>query len=99
MRFANKEKVQELVSTKSAMLVDMRSPVQFRDMPIQGAVNLPLRNLSNALIALTAKDKKRKTPIVLFGVGNNDLEVKSGIVYVEDLGFECYVTAYDLLKV
>jgi len=86
MRFANKEKVQTLINSKNAMLVDMRSPVQFRDSPVPGAVNLPLRNLTNTLI--TIKDKKR--PVILFG---EHTDVKMGITYAENLSFEnIYIT-------
>lgn len=86
MRFANKEKVQALINSKNAMLVDMRSPVQFRDSSIPGAVNLPLRNLTNTL--MTVKDKTR--PVILFGEAT---DVKMGITYAENLSFEnIYVT-------
>lgn len=86
MRFANKEKVQTLISSKNAMLVDMRSPVQFRDSPISGAVNLPLRNLVNTL--MTIKDKTR--PVILFG---EETDVKMGVTYTENLSFEnIYIT-------
>lgn len=87
MRFANKDKVQTLLS-KKALLVDMRSPVHFRDSAIKGSVNLPLRNLVNTLI--TIKDKK--TAVILFGLNSNDPEVKSGVTYSENLGFDTYVT-------
>lgn len=98
MKFANRETVQTLIAKKSAMLVDMRTPVHVRDMPVAGAVNLPLRNLINTLTNLTAKDKKRKTPVILFGVNSHDPEVKSGITYSEDLGFQTYVTDYNQVK-
>jgi len=93
MRFADKTKVKELVEKKKALLVDMRSPVQFRDTPVQGSVNLPLRNLANELVKI--KDKKQ--PIILFGSGNNDPDVKAGITYSENLGFDTYVTDHKQL--
>jgi rhodanese-related sulfurtransferase len=88
MRFANKERVKQLLATNKAMLVDMRSPVHFRDTPVKGAVNLPLRNLTNELVKI--KDKSK--PVILFGVGSNDSDVKAGITYSENLGFDTYVT-------
>lgn len=98
MKFANRDTVQTLITKKNALLVDMRTPVQFRDMPVAGSVNLPLRNLINMLTTLTGKDKKRKTPVILFGNGSNDPEVKSGVTYSENLGFQTYVTDYNQIK-
>lgn len=94
MRFANREKVKTLIEKKNAMLVDMRSPVQFRDTPIPGAVNLPLRNLVNTLVLV----KNKKIPVILFGNGNADPDVKAGITYSENYGFDTYVTDYKLLS-
>ncbi len=98
MQFINKEKVKNLLEKKNALLVDMRTPVQFRDNPIPGAINLPLRNLSNYLILLTAKDKERKTPIILFGTTTNDRDLELGVIYSEDLGFTTYITSDTMLK-
>ena len=97
MTFANKATVERLMSKKNAMLVDMRSPIHFRDMPVKGAVNLPLRNLINTLTNLTAKDKSRKTPVILFGLNSNDPEVKAGVNSSENLGFTTYITDYNQL--
>ena len=94
MRFANKELVKTLVEKKKALLVDMRSPVHFRDTPIAGAVNLPLRNLVNELVKIRDKTK----PVILFGVGNNDPEVKAGITYSENFGFDTYVADHKQLR-
>lgn len=88
MRFLTKDKVKTMMETKKAMLVDMRSPVQFRDDPIPGAVNLPLRNLTNTL--MLAKDKSK--PVIIFGVRSDDTDVKMGVTYAENLSFDTYVT-------
>lgn len=95
MRFATKEKVQALITQKKGMLIDMRSPIHFRDDPIVGAVNLPLRAMVNNL--MTIKDKKK--PIVLFGLTSSDPDLKSGVTYAENLSFEeVYITDLRQLK-
>ena len=95
LRFATKEKLKTLLASNKATLVDMRSPVQFRDDPISGAVNLPLRNLVNSLVLM--KDKKK--PLILFGIDPKDSDVKTGVTYAENLCFEnIYVTDLKQLK-
>ena len=92
MKFADKAKVKELMDKKNALLIDMRSPVSFRDTHINGAVNLPLRNLVNELV----KNKDSKRPIILFGVNSEDTDVKAAIKYAENLYFDTYVTLHSL---
>lgn len=94
MRFATKEKVKTLITTKNAMLVDMRSPIHFRDDPVANSVNLPLRNLTNTL--MLEKDKTR--PVIIFGLTSVDPELKSGVTYGENLGFEVYITDLHQLR-
>ena len=86
--FADKKKVQTLMEKKKAILVDMRSPILFRDDNIEGAVNLPLRNLINTLTL--ERDKSR--PVILFGLNPDDTDLKSGVNYSENLGFVTYTT-------
>lgn len=93
MRFANKEKIQTLVG-KKAIVVDMRSPVQFRDDTIPNTVNWPLRNLTNNLTL----EKKKDRPVILFSTSTDDSELKMGVVYAENLGFDTYITDVKNLK-
>ena len=85
MRFVTREKIN---SMKHAILVDMRSPVQYRDDPITGSVNLPLRNLVNHLTLIRDKSK----PVILFGSTTSDEDLKMGGTYSENLGFDTYYT-------
>lgn len=92
MRFADKVKVNELVK-KGALLVDMRSPVDFRDGSITGSVNLPLRNFTNKLMAL-----KKEQKIVIITKAVSDGDVKSACGYADQLGFSnVFVTEYKQL--
>lgn len=89
MKLVNKNKTFELVN-KGAMLVDMRSPVDFRDGTIKGAVNLPLRNFVNKLASFNKKQK-----IVIFGRNITDEDLKIAFNYAERLGFvNVFVTEY-----
>lgn len=67
---------------KGAVLVDVRSPVAYRDGTLPGAINLSLRQLSQ----LTSKPKN--TPIVLFGESDDDPTLKSALNYVNLYGFD-----------
>lgn len=92
MKKASKSTVERLVA-KGAMLVDMRSPIDFRDGTISGAVNLPLRNFLNKI---TGMDRKSK--IIIFGASMEDPDVKHGFNYANQLGFtEVYISAYSQL--
>lgn len=80
--------------TKGALLVDMRSPVAFRDGHIPGAVNLPLLNFVNKIMGL---DKSKK--IIIYGDAVTDDVLRQGNNYAETLGFSSvFVTDYKSLK-
>lgn len=93
MKMVNKKKAMDLVS-KGALLVDMRSPVDFRDGSIKGSVNLPLKNFTNKLIGLK-KDQK----VVIFGKTVTDPDIKSACGYADQLGIgnNIFVTEYKQL--
>lgn len=92
MRMINRNKAMDLVSG-GALLVDMRSPVDFRDGSITGAVNLPLKNFLNKIVGL---DRKKK--IVIFGRTVNDPDLKNACNYAEELGFQnLFVSEYKQL--
>lgn len=67
---------------KGAVLVDVRSPVAYRDGTLPGAINLSLRQLSQLA------SKPKNTPIVLFGESDDDPTLKSAINYVNLYGFD-----------
>ena len=92
MKRISKNKAVQLVA-KGALLVDMRSPVSFRDGHVEGAVNLPLRNFVNRIMGLD-----KKTKIVIYSDYITDDELKYGNTYAENLGFtEVFVADYKTL--
>lgn len=92
MKRVNKEKAEQLVN-KGAMLVDMRSPVDFRDGSIKGATNLPLKNFLNKIVGLNRKQK-----FVLFAKSIDDADLKNAINYAEQLGFtDLFIAEYKQL--
>ena len=92
MNRIGKSKVESLVEG-GAFLVDMRSPVAFRDGHLPGAVNLPLRNFLNSIMGM---DKKRK--IVIYSEAITDSDLRQGNSYAENLGFtNIFVADYQSL--
>lgn len=94
MKRIGKEKLKKLLD-KGAILVDMRSPVSFRDGHIAGSVNLPLKNFTNLLM----KTPDRKKSIIMYGETLTDTDLTQGVNYAEQLGFtEIFVADYESLK-
>lgn len=94
MKIITKDKAQKLID-KGAIIVDMRSPVSFRDGHIQGAVNLPLKKFTNLL--MTTQDKKKA--IIIYGLTTDDEDVVYGFKYSEQLGFSnVHATDYTALR-
>ena len=88
----DKKSVAKLVES-GAMLVDMRSPVAFRNGSVDKSVNLPLRNLLNQLTGMNRKQK-----IVVFGDTEGDEDVVAGVNYAVGMGFTVYVSDYKRLS-
>ena len=82
MKRIGKNKALAMVQ-RGAMLVDMRSPVAFRDGHVAGAVNLPLRNFVNRIMPLD-----KKTKIIIYSDAVTDADIKHGLNYATNLGFE-----------
>lgn len=94
MKQISKEKAKKLLD-KGAILVDMRSPVSFRDGHISGAVNLQLKKFTNLLMATA--DKKKN--FIIYGTTTEDDDVTHGFKYSEQLGFaNVFVTDYQSLR-
>lgn len=77
----NGKRAQKLVE-KGALLVDVRSPVSFRDGTIPGAINLSLRQISS----LVREPKKRV--LIFFGESETDDTLKAAVNYAMQFGFE-----------
>lgn len=94
MKQISKEKAKKLLD-KGAILVDMRSPVSFRDGHIDGAINLQLKKFTNLLMA--TPDKKKN--FIIYGTTTEDEDVTHGFKYSEQLGFaNVYVADYQSLR-
>lgn len=92
MKKIGKNKALELLK-RGALLVDMRSPVAYRDGHVDGAVNLPLRNFVNRIMGM---DKSKQ--IIIYGDSVNDADLKQGNSYAETLGFSnVFVSDYKSL--
>lgn len=87
----NRKRVDQLVE-RGAILVDMRSPVAYRNGTVEGAVNLPLKNFLNQLTGMN-----RKTKVVVFSDAEEDADVVTGINYAAQLGFTVFVSDYKRL--
>ena len=81
MKRVSKSAAQDLVA-RGALLVDMRSPVAYRDGHVTGAVNLPLLNFVNRIMAM-----ERKSKIIIYSDDANDAILRQGNTYAETLGF------------
>lgn len=73
-------RAQKLVE-KGAMLIDVRSPVSYRDGSIPGAINMSIRQLS-----LLTREPKNKN-LIFFGESENDDTLKAAINYAFQYGF------------
>ena len=87
----DRRRVDQLVA-RGAVLVDMRSPVAYRNGSVDGSVNLPLKNFLNQLSGMN-----RKTNIIVFGDTEEDADVVMGINYAAQLGFNIFVSNYKRL--
>lgn len=77
----DKAKAQKLIS-KGALLVDVRNPVAYRDGSIAGAINVPLRRISEL------QKYPKVTCVILFSDENDDGTLSSAMNYVRQFGFD-----------
>lgn len=64
-----------------ALLLDVRTPVHFRDGSIPGAINVSTRSISSLL------KLPKSTKLVFFGVDDNDTTIETMINYAIQMGF------------
>jgi 3-mercaptopyruvate sulfurtransferase SseA len=92
MQTVTKKRFDDLVK-KGAKVIDMRSPVSFRDGSVPGAVNLPLKPFLNKLMAFDVKEK-----IILIGTTLDLPDLKTAYNYADKLGCQnVYVADYNQL--
>jgi 3-mercaptopyruvate sulfurtransferase SseA len=94
MKFANKTKVKTLIEDKGGVLIDLRTPVDYRNGSIDGAKNLPLTNFINSFLKF---DKAK--PIVLIVNFVDDADLKTIDTYAMQLGYEkIWAAEYNQLR-
>jgi hypothetical protein len=93
MKFANKTKVQNLLD-KGGILVDLRTPVDYRNGTIGSAKNYPLSNFINNFLKF---DKMK--PIILIVNFVDDPDLKTVTTYADQLGYEkIWAAEYNQLR-
>ncbi len=93
MKWLYKKSDVDALMKKKSTLIDMRSPVLYRDGTYMDAPNLPLMNFCNNLFSL---DKSKN--IILIVDSSDDADIKTAINYANQLGFEkLYVVSYEAL--
>jgi rhodanese-related sulfurtransferase len=92
MKKINKKKLNELLE-KGAALIDMRSPVDYRDGNVTGSKNLPLRNFINSLYK---HDKKVPIALIVKSFEDDESDIKLVDTYAAQVKFEkIYVIEYN----
>jgi len=82
----NAQKAKKLIDG-GAFLIDVRTPVQFRDGTLPNAINVSLRNVSSLF------KHPKNTNFVLFGETDDDENVKAAGNYLIQFG---YTNVYSL---
>lgn len=95
MKKINKARMQQLLEKNpTAIIVDMRSPVAYRDGHVAGAVNLPLKNFINKIMSMP-----KDTVIIAYSTNFDDVDLVRGFNYAEQLGFtKLYAAEYNSIK-
>ena len=90
----NKEHFTKIKDAENTMVVDIRSPVEFRNGNISGSVNLPFKNFINELGRI---DKSKR--IVIYSSTMDDKDLNMGVNYAFGMGFEkIFVSDYTTLR-
>jgi rhodanese-related sulfurtransferase len=74
------QKAKKLID-KGGLLIDVRSPVQFRDGSLPNAINVSLRNVSSLF------KHPKTTNFILFGESDDDENVKAAGNYLIQFGY------------
>jgi rhodanese-related sulfurtransferase len=91
MKKINKKKLNELL-VNGAILIDMRTPIDYRDNSIKGSKNLPLRNFINHL---HKHDKKVPIALIVKSFEDDASDIKLVDTYAAQVKFEkIYVIEY-----
>lgn len=81
--FINITKAKKLKS-KGAILIDIRSPVDFASGTLVDAINIPLRNISKLMRV------ERNKPVIFFSDKNDNKDLDFATNYALQMGFDTY---------
>jgi rhodanese-related sulfurtransferase len=85
---------EKISGTGKVLLVDVRSPVQYRDGNISGSVNMPLRKFLNEIRTFDTKTK-----VIMYGSSISDDDLRSGANYAAQLGFDrVFISDYSSIR-
>lgn len=88
------KRLQALLSNDKYTLVDIRTPVEFRNGSLPNATNLPLTNFANSLL----KFKKENRKLLVFGSSSNLKDIEAASRYVDAVGVPAEYTTYENIK-
>jgi rhodanese-related sulfurtransferase len=94
MKVITRDKALALVKD-GAVLVDLRSPIEFRDYKIEGAINLPLRNFSARMMG----EKNKSAKYIIFSNSVKDKDVELALRFAAEFGVKnVFVSDYFRLR-
>lgn len=94
MKVITRDKALSLIKD-GAILVDLRSPIEFRDYKIDGSINLPLRNFSSRMMG----EKDKNTKYIVFSNSVNDRDIELAIRFANEYGVKnIFVSDYSRLR-
>lgn len=77
---------------KGPTIVDIRSPVDFKNSNVPNSVNLPLRNFTSKLMGL----KSKPATIIAYANTDSDDDLRMAEVYAEQLGVHALLFTTDM---
>ena len=93
-RVIDRDQFYRMKGKKSTMVIDMRSPVDYRNGHVDESINLPLRNFLNTITPLN-----KDTKLILFADAMDNEDLVAGIKYAAQLGFNnIYTTEYSVIR-
>lgn len=74
--------INRLIRDKNAVLIDLCSPVSFRDGGVTGSKNMSLRQLT-----IMQREQNKTIPIILMGDPEDEKTLPAALTYLEGYGF------------
>lgn len=87
------KRLKSLLNNDKCEIVDIRSPVEFRNSNIARSVNLPLTNFANYLM----KIKNDNKTLLVYGSASNIKDLEAASRYANELRIRAEFTTYETL--